>query len=153
MPMQPRPRAETVGPLRPRGRVCMSSMLRKADVERQMLRSVDVVEAERSAAALTASPRGTQSAGAPAALVVSNVGLPPSGGGRTDVRPRAAGGVRRTSGFTPLEGAGPTFDVWGAAANPIAAHFVPSMMLFARSREAPWKRRRTPHPKRPRATT
>src|SRR5512132_1248137 len=39
MPMQPRPRAETVGPLRPRVRVCMPLIVSKSDVERQMLRS------------------------------------------------------------------------------------------------------------------
>src|SRR3954449_13373441 len=83
--------------------------------------------------ASTASPRGTESATGATRSWWSNVGLPPSGRGRTDVRCQGrggrverrvspvttgqdrrsmsgAGGARRTSVFPRQDGAGPTFD-------------------------------------------
>src|SRR3954469_6926301 len=122
MPMQPRPRAETVGPLRPRVRVCMAGMLSEVDVERQMLRSVDVVAAEGFAGSQTASPRERSPQGPQARRRRSNVGLHTSGRGRTDVRRRGAAGGRRTAVFPRQDGAGPTFDV---AVGPPAADLIP----------------------------
>src|SRR6476646_2529648 len=56
MPMQPRPRAETVGPLRPRVRVCMSPIVGESDVERQMLCSGENARGARLRGTLSAVP-------------------------------------------------------------------------------------------------